>query len=171
MSIGELDMEPQISEHFSSWDQRRAERRQRYREEKSRLTQTDDVELEDLESQETITEDVDDRTPTGQFGEQEFILVSSAQEPEENLFSKRKYSIPEEIRVAHSTCSRRSSVQITDLDEQWYMSTVHVEEVGSFHIPRFLVKCKIVEFSERNSSWDKFLNVFSPNIVHPNPIN
>ncbi|THD24084.1 hypothetical protein D915_005253 [Fasciola hepatica] len=129
---GETDMDFGVADHLSSWEQRRAERRQRYRAERSQYKQQDDGHYErdeeTRESKETNVDDFNNRTPTAQITELAFALESYSHEPEEEILSMRKFSIPEEIRLAHSACSRRTSVQVTDLDEQWHTASIQVKE-------------------------------------------
>ncbi|VDP81108.1 unnamed protein product [Echinostoma caproni] len=61
-----------------------------------------------------------------------FPLISKtdeeADEDRDGSIRIRKFSVPEEIRAAHSQCSRRTSVQVTDLDDQLHAASVHMKE-------------------------------------------
>lgn len=106
------DSKPTISmEDKNSWNKRRVERRQRYKEEKHAISKATST---------SLSENLKDTDV--------FQTVSS---PDDSNDSSRPL-IPAEILAEHEMCSRRESVQVTDLDEKPHTSPLcHVERLST----------------------------------------
>ncbi|CAH8433331.1 unnamed protein product [Dicrocoelium dendriticum] len=87
-------------ERQHSWNKRRAERRQRYKEEKHTMPK---VAL----------------TPLSE-GLKDIDVMSQTESSRDELSATVGSQIPPEILAEHEMCSRRESVQVTDLDEKFH---------------------------------------------------
>ncbi|OON23413.1 hypothetical protein X801_00674, partial [Opisthorchis viverrini] len=101
---------PTTDEQKKSWNERRRERRQRYKREKLQKQMQREEEKRLLSLEESQNEDSMNSEADLSAGEADFS------------------ELLKEILQAHEMCSRRESIQVTDLDDKLCNASIHVVE-------------------------------------------
>ncbi|KAF7233354.1 hypothetical protein EG68_11580 [Paragonimus skrjabini miyazakii] len=110
------------ADQHKSWNERRTERRKRYKEEKShsRILAANMELLTPVEEAMTFSED--DCKPDDLQDISQYLSLENT-----------KFQTFEEMMAAHQLCSRRESVQVTDLDERLQVASSCTTEVSGLY--------------------------------------